>query len=203
MFFGILANFLYWDIGGKYDTVNLTNMAGCNFFVLTGQLFNNLFGALLTFQLERDVFLREQANKLYSPLAYFAAKNSVETLVGFITPLIQFLILYWGIGYQHATGSTPGTFFAVYLAAALVGQTAMGIGLLISSIAPNMPTATSIAPAFTMPIVLFGGFITNNDSIGPWLSWMQWISPIRYGNEAMAHTQFDDAHNYVTTKSGR
>ena len=47
-----------------------------------------------------------------------------------------------------------------------------------------------------MPIMLFGGFIVNTETVAPWLSWIQWVSPIRYGNEALAHTQFDDAHYY-------
>ena len=51
------------------------NMAGCNFFLLVSLLLNWLFGSVLTFQLERDVFLREQANKMYTPLVYFIAKN--------------------------------------------------------------------------------------------------------------------------------
>ena len=25
-----------------------------------------------------------------------------------------------------------------------------------------------------------------------WISWMQWLSPIRYANEALSHTQFDN-----------
>lgn len=76
----------------------------------------------------------------------------------------------------------------------MVAQTGMGIGLFISALAPNMVTATSIAPAFTMPMVLFGGFIANNNSIPAYLGWLQWISPIRYGNEALAHVTMDDAH---------
>lgn len=194
IFFGLLADCIYWQIGGDYTEKGVTNIAGCNFFLLVGQLMNWMFGSILTFQLERDVFLREQANRLYSPVAYFAAKNSVETLVALITPMIQLLVLWWAIGYDLSTGADAGTFFQVYLAMALVAQVAMGVGLFISALSPNMVSATSIAPAFSMPMVLFGGFIANNDSMPDWLKWLQWISPIRYGNEAIAHTQFDDAH---------
>ena len=50
-----------------------------------------------------------------------------------------------------------------------------------------------------MPLILFGGTMVNTETIPAWLSWIQWISPIRYGNEALAHTQFDEAHNRVWT----
>ena len=73
----------------------------------------------------------------------------------------------------------------------LVANTAMGIGLLISASSPNMPTATSVAPLFTMPMILFGGLFSNTATMPKWLSWLQWTSPIRYGNEALAHSQYD------------
>ena len=115
---------------------------------------NWLFGSILTFQLERDIFLREQANKLYSPFPYFVAKNMVETPAALIAPMAQLLIMYWGIEYQH--------FLECYLAMFLTCQCAIGIGVTISSFSPNVNSATAIAPAFTMPMVLFGGFIANN-----------------------------------------
>jgi ABC-type multidrug transport system permease subunit len=92
--------------------------------------------------------------------------------------------MYWGLDYVH--------FFLVYLTLVLIAQTAIGIGLFISSIAPNVTTATSIAPIFTMPMILFGGTFANTSTMPKWLSWIQWISPIRYANEALAHSQFDD-----------
>ena len=62
-------------------------MAGCNFFLLVTTFVNWLFGSLLTFQLEREVFLREQANKMYSPSAYFLSKNLVELPGTLVAPM--------------------------------------------------------------------------------------------------------------------
>ena len=70
----------------------------------------------------------------------------------------------------------------------IVAFTAQAIGLFISSLSPNVTSATAIAPVFTMPIILFGGFITNNEAVGAYISWMEWVSPIRYANEALAHS---------------
>ena len=177
---------LYWQIGHDYSLQGVQNVAGANFFTLVGQFMNWLFGSVLTFQLERDVFLREQANNLYSPGAYFLAKNMIETPVALLTPMVQLLVMYWGLDYVN--------FFQVYLVMAILCQCAMGIGLTISSIAPNVTTATTIAPAFTMPAILFGGLFANTDTMPKWLSWLQWISPIRYTNEMMAHSQYDGVH---------
>ncbi len=37
-----------------------------------------MFGTLLSFQLERPVFLREQANQLYSVTPYYLAKSLID-----------------------------------------------------------------------------------------------------------------------------
>ena len=45
--------------------------------VLTIFMFT-MFGNLLTFQLERPIFLREQANQLYSVTPYYLAKILID-----------------------------------------------------------------------------------------------------------------------------
>ena len=59
-----------------------------NFFLIVGTLMPWLFGSIITFQLERDVFLREQYNNMYNPIAYFIAKNMVEVPAIIIAPLL-------------------------------------------------------------------------------------------------------------------
>jgi len=87
---------------------------------------------------------------------YFMAKNAVETPAVLLGPLLTLVIIYWGIEYSH--------FFMMYLTMVIVAQCAVGIGLLISSFANDVTSATSIAPAFTMPFILFGGLLTNTAS---------------------------------------
>ena len=59
------------------------------------------FGSVLSFQLERPVFLREQANNLYSPYAYFLAKNVIDTPGAALTPLLQLFMTYWFIDFKE------------------------------------------------------------------------------------------------------
>jgi ATP-binding cassette subfamily G (WHITE) protein 2 len=53
---------------------------------------------ILIFPDERPVFLREQANKMYSVLPYFIAKNIMDIPVLLITPLSTSLINYFAFG---------------------------------------------------------------------------------------------------------
>ena len=55
-------------------------------------------GTLLTFQEERPVFLREQANKMYSVPAYYLAKLLVEMPMQSFTPMVLAIIIYFKVG---------------------------------------------------------------------------------------------------------
>ena len=48
----------------------------------------------------------------------------------------------------------------------------------------------AIGPLFIMPLVLFGGLMSNNDAQFEWLSWIQYISPLKYGAEAIIYNEF-------------
>lgn len=119
-------------------------MACLNFFIISASFNTWCFGSVISFQLERPVFLREQANKMYSPACYFIAKFVVETPVAVLAPLAWLLIIYWGCGLIE--------FGRVYLVMVLLGQSAIGVALTVSSLATNVTTATAISPVIAMPM---------------------------------------------------
>ena len=67
--------------------------------------------------------------------------------------MLYALIIYWGISMDESAGANWMTFFAVYLLMLIMTQLCVSLGLLISAMAPNMTTAATIAPLFTMPMV--------------------------------------------------
>ena len=52
------------------------------------------------FQLERPVFLREQANKMYNVVPYYVAKLLSEIPIFVIVPLVFNLIYYFMVGFN-------------------------------------------------------------------------------------------------------
>lgn len=60
-FFAFLQMVLFWQVGG-YSDADLFDMAGAVFFWCTILFMGNMFNVILIFQVERPVFLREQAN---------------------------------------------------------------------------------------------------------------------------------------------
>ena len=97
--------------------------------------------------------------------------------------------MYWGVEYTN--------FWKIYLSLFLTCQIAMGLGLVISALAPNVSTATTIVPAFTTPMIAFGGLLVNTDTLPKWLGWMKYLSPIYFGNEAISHAQYDHVDSRI------
>ena len=170
---------LYWQTGGP-DSVDIQSFAGSVFFWLVGILFSNMFNTILVFQAERDVFLRENANKMYSIFAYYVSKNMIEMPSAIVFPLIQLLLIYWSVGYR--SDNWIPEFFQIWLLAFLVTQCALSYGYFISCSVKNMESATSVAPLLTMPAVLFGGLFVNSNSYPVYLVWLKYLSPIYYAN---------------------
>ena len=93
------------------------------------------------------------------------------------------MIIYWMAGIIE--------FGRYFLAMLLMSQVSLGMGLFLSALAPNVVVATALTPALAMPMQLFGGFLSNTDTMPAWIGWIQWLTPFRYLNEALCHTQFD------------
>jgi hypothetical protein len=68
----------YVDSEGIPTEVGILNLVGTIFFVVTDTVMNNLMETVTVFANERPVFLREQANKMYSVGSYFSAKSLAD-----------------------------------------------------------------------------------------------------------------------------
>lgn len=49
------------------------------------------------------MFLREQANQMYSIRAYYLSKNMVETPGALIIPTAYMLMMYWTVGFNTSS----------------------------------------------------------------------------------------------------
>ena len=127
-----------------------------------------VFSNVLTFQLERPVFLREHANMMYSLSPYYLTKMLVEIPILLVLPLIQCLCVYWIIGYQ----SGIQRFFMQYLVLELLVQCGSALGFTVSSMAENITVATTMAPIVVMPVTLFAGLLVNLKTCFVWLRWI-------------------------------
>ena len=115
-FFSLLMVAVFYGTDNPYTKTDLQDMLGFGFMLITGQFFFWTAGSLLTFQTEKPVFLREQANQMYDVKPYFLSKNILEVPFALLTPMISLLITYWSCGFVH----NAADFFKLYLALFLV-----------------------------------------------------------------------------------
>lgn len=144
---------------------------------------------VLTFPLERGVFLKEYNMRMYSLPAYFVGKNIPEFPINFFMPMISSVIVYWMVGLNNDAES----FFRYYFICCLLSLCGSSIGIMIGALFSSTKLSSEAAPVMIVPFMLFGGFYSNSDSIRPWIKWLENVSPFKFGFEGFAHTEFAPA----------
>lgn len=101
-------------------------------------------------------------------------------IIGLIVISVGFVIawLFYGI-------IPLGSYFTLYLFAAIYLLVILGIGLLISTYSENQQQAMLITFFLLMIFVLMGGLYTSIDSMPDWARWITKLNPIAYFIEVM------------------
>eukprot|EP00658_Telonema_sp_P-2_P061740 TRINITY_DN5040_c0_g1_i4.p1 TRINITY_DN5040_c0_g1~~TRINITY_DN5040_c0_g1_i4.p1 ORF type:complete len:442 (-),score=108.83 TRINITY_DN5040_c0_g1_i4:312-1637(-) len=149
-----------------------------------GAMFGLAQPALLSFPLERPVFLREHATDMYRAWPYFLSKCMCEVPMALIQTALIFVVTYWLIGFQ-------GEFFFLSLACALLGITAASTSLLVGSVADNVTTAIQATPMLFVPQLLFSGFFISINKIPAFMRWAQYLCSLKYGINLLMIAEFD------------
>ena len=61
---------------------------------------------------------------------------------------------------------------------------------MISALSPSVETANAIAPPLLVPLLLFGGFFLQSDTIPVYFIWIKYISWFHYGAENLYSIQW-------------
>jgi ABC-type multidrug transport system permease subunit len=144
---------------------------------------------MLTFQIEKPVFVREYSSQLYSLTIYFYTKMLFELPMIIIAPMVQLLIVYWGVG------CLPGVlpFMNTYLVILVLALSAAGLGLLVGSISGSATESPALATALTFPMILFCGLVRNLSTMPSWYSWLQYLSPPRFALNGLLISQWSNS----------
>ncbi|CAI2359700.1 unnamed protein product [Moneuplotes crassus] len=186
----ILCCLIFWDL--EEDRQGVYGKAGLAFFVSINQTMTGMMGVLLVFILERPVFLREHANKTYGLTSYFITKSLVEAPFQLLFPIITSLIVYFPVGMT----ADFDKFLIFTLVLVVLVFSATSVGFFLGCLFDNSSVATPASMMVLLPYIIFGGYFVNLKDVYVWLSWLQYISPLRYSTEALLRNEFEDNSDY-------
>jgi len=125
-----------------------------------------MFSTLLTFEMEREVFLWEYGDKTYGIIPYFLTKSFIEIPFMFIFPFLTACLVYFAIGYEPDVE----WFFFFSFALCMVVICSASYGMMIS--AAFKSAALAFGPILMMPLILFGGFFANAGDYPGYITWI-------------------------------
>lgn len=125
---------------------------------------------------------------MYSILSYFFSKFLIELPHLVLSPMIFSLICYFGCGLTV----TANQFWCFVFTLIMVVFDAHSYGYFLSSMFDSSILAAQVSPLFAIPMMLVGGMLCNTGTMSSWVSWLQYLSPIRYGYEALVWNQYED-----------
>ncbi|TMW61229.1 hypothetical protein Poli38472_013692 [Pythium oligandrum] len=159
----------------------IQNFAGAFFFITVNELFNAANPAFLSVPLEIPIIEREYNTGLYRLLSWYISKNISELPTQIILPVLFFVPTYFLIG----IGGGFDVFIAMQAILILINSCAIGLGYMVSCLTRRVDIAPIVGTMVTLPFILFGGLLINSDTTPDYFIWVQYISPVKYGNEAL------------------
>ncbi|XP_069194457.1 protein white isoform X2 [Procambarus clarkii] len=191
----VLIGIIYLNQEVTQDGV--TNINGAIFLLLTQMSFTNTFGVVNAFCAELPVFLREHFNGMYRTDVYYLCKNLAELPIALLQPAVFTAITYYMIGLEPPAQN----FFICMAILMLVANSAISFGYMVSCLATSVPMALAISAPLLIPLMLFGGFFLNAESVPVYFVWIKYISWFNYGNEALMINQWSDIDNIPCEKN--
>ena len=184
---GTILALLFRDLG--YGRTQVANRKGLLFFITVNTAMFGVIGNSLTFPVERPIMIKDYKEGLYGVVPYFFSKFVAELPVVFLFTLVYSLLSYFATDLNLETGDKYFSFFGILFLTHLSG---MCIGNFAGAISPNFEAASVFGSVFAAPLMLFGGFFSNSDSLSTAFEWVKYISPFSRSYEAFILNEFED-----------
>ncbi|KAJ0393262.1 hypothetical protein ATCC90586_011719 [Pythium insidiosum] len=179
LFVSLMVGLIYLQL--DLNQRGVQNFVGAFFFLIVNQVFSAANPTFLAVPLELPIIEREYKSGLYRLLAWYLSKNVSELPFQTLLPIVSFLPAYLLIG----VGGGVETYIKMQVIIFLVNSCAVGLGYLVSCWVRRVDIAPIIGVVLILPFLLFGGLLINSDDAPDYFVWIQYISPIKYGFEAL------------------
>ncbi|KAL3616200.1 ABC transporter G member 31 [Castilleja foliolosa] len=167
------------------DITNAELYLSCLFFGLVHMMFNG-FSELPLMIFRLPVFYKQRDNLFHPAWAWSFSSFVLRVPYSVIEAVVWSCVVYYTVGFAPGIGR----FFRFMFLLFSVHQMALGLFRTMASIARDMIIANTFGSAALLIIFLLGGFILPKEMIKPWWVWAFWVSPLSYGQRAIAVNEF-------------
>ncbi|KAL7750114.1 hypothetical protein RI367_004629 [Sorochytrium milnesiophthora] len=181
LFMALLLGLIWLNIPSRSLSAQIQDRAGLFFFITINLVQLHATNFLSVFAAEKQVFEREFSAGYYGLPAYFLSKITVELPSQALTPLIFIGILYFMAGFV----ADAGRFVMTYLFCVGLFGCGTAIGTLAASVFGPVEVALVINYAMMLPLMICGGLYVNTPNLSGYVSWIKYISPMKYGFTGM------------------
>ncbi|XP_061340275.1 pleiotropic drug resistance protein 2-like isoform X6 [Gastrolobium bilobum] len=134
------------------------------------------------------VFYKQRDFMFYPAWAFGLPIWVLRIPLSFIESGIWIVLTYYTIGYAPAANR----FFRQFLALFAIHHMALSLFRFIAAISRTLVVANTLGNLTLNLIFLLGGFIIAKEDIEPWMIWGYYLSPVMYGQNAIAMNEFLD-----------
>ncbi|KAK9266397.1 hypothetical protein L1049_025254 [Liquidambar formosana] len=160
---------------------------GALFFSLINVMFNGMAELSMTI-IRLPVFFKQRDFLFYPAWAFSLPIWFLRIPISLVESGIWVILTYYTIGFAPAASR----FFKQLLAFFSVHQMALSLFRFIAAVGRTDVVASTLGTFTLLLVFVLGGFIVSKDDIKPWMIWGYYVSPMMYGQNAIAINEFLD-----------
>ncbi|CAI9094454.1 OLC1v1030198C1 [Oldenlandia corymbosa var. corymbosa] len=180
---------IFWNLGTKRNKEqDLFNAMGSMYAAVLSLGVQNSSTIQPVVAIERTVFYREKAARMYSALPYAFAQMVIELPYTFIQAVSYGIIVYAMIGFEWTAAKFCWYLFFMYMT--LLYYTFYG--MMSVAVTPDPSIAAIASSVFYSIWNLFSGFVIPRTRIPIWWRWYYYICPVSWTLYGLLTSQFGD-----------
>ncbi|EJD01729.1 uncharacterized protein FOMMEDRAFT_126887 [Fomitiporia mediterranea MF3/22] len=183
VFEGIIIGTLFFKL--EVSTSAYFSRGGVLFFAILFGAFSSM-AEIPALYAQRPIVHRHEKAAMYHPFTEAIALTLVDIPISLFTLLLFSLVLYFLVRLQRSASQ----FFIFYLLVVIVTLTMKAFFRTLAAAFKRESGAQALAGVAMMALVLYTGYTIPKPSMIGALRWITYISPVRYGFEAILTNEF-------------
>ncbi|PIA41675.1 hypothetical protein AQUCO_02200244v1 [Aquilegia coerulea] len=158
---------------------------GALFFGITVILFNGFAEMNMTIA-ALPVFYKQRDLLFYPAWAFSLPSWILKIPISLMEVAVWVFVTYYVIGFDP----NVERLFRQYLLLVILNQVASGLFRFLAAAGRDMIVTNTCGSFALLVLMVLGGFVLSRDNIKKWWIWGYWISPLMYGQNALAVNEF-------------